>query len=82
MGDMNARVGLSIAKPNNQRPPNAMLGFAALSPTYPLLVKLYSTMRIGREALVRSWPTERTCQWPERLRALPVEVLSQMRATT
>lgn len=39
--------------------------------------KLYSTMRIGREALVRSWPMERTRQWLERLRVLPPDVLMQ-----
>lgn len=44
--------------------------------------KLYSTMRIGREALVRCWPMERTYQWLERLRALPPDVLQQTRATS
>lgn len=41
--------------------------------------RLYSTLRIGREALVRSWPLERTSRWLERLRALPPSVLDQMR---
>lgn len=44
--------------------------------------KLYSTMRIGREALVRSWPMERTRQWLERLRTLPPDVLTQTRAAS
>ena len=43
--------------------------------------KLYSTMRIGRQALVRRWPMDRTYQWLERLRTLPPHVLQQMRAT-
>lgn len=38
----------------------------------------YSIMRIGREALVRAWPMERTYQWLRRLHALPIEVLRQM----
>lgn len=36
--------------------------------------KLYSLMRIGREALVRSWPMEPTTQWLKRLRSLPPSV--------
>ena len=40
--------------------------------------RLYSVLRIGREALVRAWPVERTSQWLERLRALPPSVLDQM----
>lgn len=40
--------------------------------------KLYSTLRIGREALVRQWPMERTSQWLDRLRLLPASVLDQM----
>lgn len=44
--------------------------------------KLYSTLRIGREALVRQWPTERTSQWLDRLRILPASVLDQMTAPT
>lgn len=44
--------------------------------------KLYSTMRIGREALVRSRPMERTRQWLQRLRTLPSDVLTQTRAAT
>ncbi|MDN5924754.1 MAG: IS4 family transposase [Xanthomonadales bacterium] len=39
--------------------------------------KLYCTMRVGREALVRSWPMERTYLWLARLRTLPPEVLEQ-----
>ena len=42
--------------------------------------KLYSTMRIGREALIRSWPMDRTSRWLERLRSLPPDVLDQTRA--
>lgn len=37
----------------------------------------YSITRIGREALVRAWPMERTCQWLRRLQALPSDVLRQ-----
>jgi Transposase DDE domain len=42
--------------------------------------KLYSTLRVGREALVRGWPMERTSQWLDRLRFLPTKVLDQMQA--
>jgi hypothetical protein len=41
--------------------------------------RLYSVLRVGREALVRAWPMERTSRWLERLRALPSSVLDQMR---
>lgn len=44
--------------------------------------KLYSTLRLGREALVRQWPMERTSQWLERLRLLPASVLNQMTVPT
>jgi len=44
--------------------------------------KLYSTIRIGREALARSWPMERMCQWLQRLRTLPPDVCTQTQATT
>jgi hypothetical protein len=44
--------------------------------------KLYSTLRLGREALVRRWPMERTSQWLDRLRVLPATVLDQMTAPT
>lgn len=44
--------------------------------------KLYSTLRLGREALVRQWPMERTSQWLDRLRMLPASVLEQMTAPT
>ena len=37
----------------------------------------YSLMRVGREALLRSWSMGRTRQWLERLRTLPPEVLQQ-----
>lgn len=40
--------------------------------------RLYSVLRIGREALVRAWPVERTSRWLERLRVLPPSVLDQM----
>lgn len=40
--------------------------------------KLYSTLRIGREALVRGWPLEPLSQWLRRLRFLPASVLDQM----
>lgn len=40
--------------------------------------KLYSTLRVGREALVRHWPMEPVSQWLERLRSLPHAVLDQM----
>jgi hypothetical protein len=39
--------------------------------------RCYSIIRIGREALVRAWPMERTCQWLQRLRDLPPDVLRQ-----
>lgn len=39
--------------------------------------KLYSVLRVGREALVRHWPMERTTQWLARLRSLPESVLDQ-----
>ena len=41
--------------------------------------KIYSILRVGREALVRGWPMERTSRWIERLRSLPPAVLDQMR---
>ena len=41
--------------------------------------KLYSIMRVGREALTRLWPMERASRWIERLRSLPPPVLDQMR---
>ncbi|MFT3755178.1 MAG: IS4 family transposase [Pseudoxanthomonas sp.] len=40
--------------------------------------KLYSTLRVGREALVRSWPMEPVSRWLDRLRSLPIAVLDQM----
>lgn len=40
--------------------------------------KLYSLMRVGREALARAWPMQRTAQWLERLRTLPADVLNQI----
>jgi hypothetical protein len=42
--------------------------------------RLYSLMRVGREALVRSWPMQPTHQWLERLRTLPPDVLEQTQA--
>ncbi len=44
--------------------------------------KLYSTIRIGREALTRCWPMEPVCRWLQRLRNLPECVLDQMVAPT
>lgn len=44
--------------------------------------KLYSTLRVGREALVRHWPMQRTTRWLEQLRTLPSEVLDQMQVPT
>lgn len=43
--------------------------------------KLYSTMRIGREALIRSWPIGRIDEWLDRLRTLPPDVLAQTQAS-
>lgn len=40
--------------------------------------KLYSTIRVGREALVRNWPMEPIWNWLQRLRELPEHVLDQM----
>ncbi len=40
--------------------------------------KLYSTMRIGREALVRRWPLEPVSKWLDRVRSLPPTILDQM----
>ncbi|MFC7520007.1 IS4 family transposase [Xanthomonas populi] len=40
--------------------------------------KLYSTLRIGREALLRCWPLEPISQCLERLRTLPEHVYNQM----
>lgn len=40
--------------------------------------KLYSTMRIGREALVRRWPLGPVSRWLDRIRSLPPAVLDQM----
>ncbi|MBB4730411.1 hypothetical protein XarjCFBP7652_20575 [Xanthomonas arboricola] len=40
--------------------------------------KLYSTLRIGREALIRHWPMAPVWNWLQRLRELPEHVLDQM----
>jgi hypothetical protein len=40
--------------------------------------KLYSTLRLGREALRRRWPMETVSQWLARLRTLPDQVHQQM----
>ncbi|MCE4304906.1 hypothetical protein LYZ95_22765 [Xanthomonas hortorum pv. vitians] len=40
--------------------------------------KLYSTLRIGREALRRRWPMELISQWLARLRTLPEHIHNQM----
>lgn len=42
--------------------------------------KLYSTLRVGREALVRSWPMAPLWNWMQQLRELPEHVLDQMGA--
>lgn len=42
--------------------------------------KLYSTLRVGREALARHWPMEPVRQWLQRLRSLPPHTLNQMSA--
>lgn len=44
--------------------------------------RLYSTMRVGREALVRSWPIGRMYEWLDRLRTLPPDVLAQTQAAS
>lgn len=44
--------------------------------------KLYSTIRIGREALIRCWPMAPVWSWLQRLRDLPACVLDQMVAPT
>lgn len=40
--------------------------------------KLYSVLRLGREALVRQWPIDPITQWLEALRSPPDHVLHQM----
>ncbi len=40
--------------------------------------KLYSTLRVGREALVRRWPMESVASWLDRIRSLPRTVIDQM----
>jgi hypothetical protein len=40
--------------------------------------KVYSTMRVGREALVRRWPLEPISRWLERMKSLPQAVVDQM----
>jgi DDE family transposase len=40
--------------------------------------KLYSILRVGREALVRSWAIEPISRWLERLISLPPATLAQM----
>jgi hypothetical protein len=40
--------------------------------------KLYSVLRVGREALVRSWAIEPISRWLERLISLPPTTLAQM----
>lgn len=43
--------------------------------------KLYSTIRVGREALVRRWPLEPVSRWLDRMRLLPPDVTDQMALT-
>ena len=40
--------------------------------------KLYSTLRVGREALVRRWPLEPVSKWLDRMRSPPQAVVEQM----
>jgi hypothetical protein len=40
--------------------------------------RLYSVLRLGCEALVRSWPTEHLSRWLDRLRSLPSTTLTRM----
>lgn len=40
--------------------------------------KLYSVVRLGREALVRQWPIDHVSQWLEALRSPPDDVLQHM----
>ena len=42
--------------------------------------RLYSILRVGREALVRQWPIERLSLCLARLRSLPPDTLDQMQA--
>jgi len=44
--------------------------------------RLYSVLRLGREALVRSWPTEHLSRWLDRLRSLPPTALTHMQVPT
>lgn len=44
--------------------------------------KLYSTLLVGREALVRHWPMESISRWLDRLRSPPPSVLDQMALLT
>ena len=44
--------------------------------------KLYSTLRVGREALVRQWPLEPVSKWLERIQSLPPTVMDQMVLST
>lgn len=43
--------------------------------------KLYSTLRVGREALVRRWPLEPVSKWLDRIRSLPRTIVDQMALT-
>jgi hypothetical protein len=40
--------------------------------------RLYSILRLGREALVRTWPMQRISTWLDRLKSLPSATLAQM----
>ncbi|HZW17789.1 MAG TPA: IS4 family transposase [Luteimonas sp.] len=40
--------------------------------------KLYSTLRVGREALVRRWPLEPVSKWLDRMRSPPRAVVDHM----
>ena len=56
-------------------------GVAQLLSPHRSTRKLYSTMRIGREALVRRWPLEPVSKWLDRIRSLPPEVIDQRALT-
>jgi hypothetical protein len=43
--------------------------------------KLYSTLRVGREALMRRWSLEPVSKWPDRMRSRPRTVVEQMAMT-
>jgi hypothetical protein len=44
--------------------------------------RLYSVLRLGREALVRAWAMEPLSRWLDRLESLPAATLAQMQVPT